>query len=153
MKPAVVIAGVAAAVAVAAGASTIQTAPLVLPTIPGATNPAVTQATIRTTICVRGYTTRIRPAQSVTETLKRKWLRASGYADQKLADYELDHFIALEIGGAASDPNNLWLEPKYNGQSQRADKVENSLHRQVCSGAISLQTAQVDMVAFKQLHG
>lgn len=153
MKPGAVIAAVAAAVAVSACASTLQKTPLVLPTITGATNPAVTQATIHTTICMPGYTATVRPPEQTTETLKRKMLKASGYTDQKLADYELDHFIALEVGGAAFDTANLWLEPKYDGQSQRADKIENSLRRQVCAGTISLQTAQVDLVAFKQLHG
>ena len=37
---------------------------------PGATNPAVTQATIHQTICVSGWTAKIRPPSSYTTALK-----------------------------------------------------------------------------------
>ena len=41
---------------------------------PGATNPAVTPATIHETIYVAGYTARIRPAEAYTERLKFRQL-------------------------------------------------------------------------------
>jgi hypothetical protein len=46
----------------------------------------------------------------------------------------------LELGGAANDPRNLWPEP--GGSPNPKDSVENSLHRLVCSGRISLARAQ-----------
>ncbi len=75
---------------------------------PGAMNPEVTQATIAWTICRRGYTRQIRPPRRYTSELKRRQLRASGYADQHMRDYEEDHLIPLELGGAPADPRNLW---------------------------------------------
>ena len=42
----------------------------------GALNPAVTQATIRTTICVSGWTATIRPPVSYTAPLKLAQMRA-----------------------------------------------------------------------------
>jgi hypothetical protein len=58
---------------------------------PGAIDPAVTQRNISRTICVRGYTERIRPPESITEPEKRASLRA--YGDRRpLHDYEYDHW-------------------------------------------------------------
>lgn len=60
---------------------------------PGALNPAVTQATIYSTICTRGYTRTIRPPERYTERLKRVLIREYGYHDRKLWHYELDHLL------------------------------------------------------------
>ncbi len=112
---------------------------------PGAINPAVTQKNIHKTICVVGYTATIRPSSSYTTALKIQQLH-HGYAvggDMKTSDYEEDHLISLELGGAPSDPKNLW--PEYYNSSLGArvkDKIENALHRLVCSGIIPLKTAQ-----------
>ena len=112
---------------------------------PGAINPAVTQSNIQSTICKSGYTATIRPSSSYTTALKISQLN-SGYSvagDKKTSDYEEDHLISLELGGAPSDPKNLW--PEYYNSSMGArikDKVENVLHKLVCSGAIKLKTAQ-----------
>ena len=43
---------------------------------PGVLNPDVTQATIRTTVCRRGWTRTVRPPVSYTNALKRRGLRA-----------------------------------------------------------------------------
>lgn len=60
---------------------------------PGATNPAVTQADIHSTICVRGYTRTIRPPERYTERLKRHQIRAYGYRDREIWHYEEDHLL------------------------------------------------------------
>src|SRR5664280_1012277 len=78
---------------------------------PGATNPAVTQATIGSTICRSGYTATIRPPASYTDALKRQQIAAYGYTDTSPRSYEEDHLISLELGGASSDQRNLWPEP------------------------------------------
>jgi hypothetical protein len=112
---------------------------------PGATNSAVTQADIRSTICRTGYTETLRPPSDYTTDLKRQQL-ASGYAyrgDTSTSDYEEDHLIPLELGGAASDARNLWPEPYAAAEGARVkDGLENKLHDLVCSGALSLRTAQ-----------
>jgi hypothetical protein len=111
---------------------------------PGATNPAVTQTTVQATICRAGWTATIRPAAAYTTRLKLQQL-AVGYAyrgDTNPADYEEDHLISLELGGAPSSVLNLWPEP-YTGTGARAkDRVENRLHALVCSGRLPLATAQ-----------
>jgi hypothetical protein len=115
---------------------------------PGATNPAVTQANIGSTICRHGYTKTIRPPEEITSKLKRSQLD-SGYTyhgDTSTRDYEEDHLISLEIGGAPSDPRNLWPEPYRAQEGARVkDHIENKLHALVCEGRISLATAQRDI--------
>jgi hypothetical protein len=116
---------------------------------PGATNPAVTQASIGTTICVSGWTATIRPLSSYTTALKRTQIVAYGYADANLADYEEDHLISLELGGAPRDPANLWPEPYTvslpDGTPVGArvkDRLENTLKRLVCARSMTLAKAQ-----------
>jgi hypothetical protein len=119
---------------------------------PGAANPDVTQANIATTICVSGWTATVRPPAAYTTALKIRQIVAYGYADRKTADYEEDHLISLEIGGAPRDPRNLWPEPYTVALPDRTsvgarvkDQVENYLHRQVCSGRMTLVAAQALM--------
>jgi hypothetical protein len=58
------------------------------------------------------------------------------------ANYEVDHLISLELGGS-NDISNLWPESRIitNGSLVK-DKLENSLHTQVCSGKMTIQSAQ-----------
>src|SRR5665213_874910 len=65
---------------------------------PGYLNPAVTQANIHSTICVSGYTTRIRSPTSYTSPLKISQLVRYGFVDRNVAHYEEDHLVSLEIG-------------------------------------------------------
>lgn len=115
---------------------------------PGSTNSAVTQDTIKQTICVSGYTATIRPSTSYTNNLKTQQIQAYGYSDTNLSDYEEDHFIPLEIGGSPDNAANLWPEP-YSGTygAKAKDKVENYLHTQICNGSITLMAAQQEMEA------
>lgn len=112
---------------------------------PGATNSRVTQATIHSTICVSGYTETIRPSESYTERLKYHQLD-SGYnvgGDTNARHYEEDHLIPLEVGGSAASVKNLWPEPRWTTwNAAEKDTLENTMHRLVCSGAISLARAQ-----------
>lgn len=114
---------------------------------PGALNPDVTQDTIDSTICVSGWTATVRPPTSYTNALKVKQIAAYGYSDTSTADYEEDHFIPLELGGAPRDPNNLWPEPHYGTDSSgetssTKDGVETKLKKAVCNGSVSLSDAQ-----------
>jgi hypothetical protein len=130
------------------GGDVITGAGVILPDrarTPGATNSSVTQGNIESTICVSGWTTTVRPPSSYTTALKQRQL-ASGYAyhgDTNTADYEEDHLISLELGGSPDSALNLWPEP-YNAAdgAHTKDQIENKLHTLVCSGALSLATAQ-----------
>ncbi len=112
---------------------------------PGAVNPSVTQSNIDATICVRGWTRTVRPLESYTDPLKRRQIETYGYSDRQLADYEEDHLIPLELGGAPSDPRNLWPEPHQLADgwgSYSKDRLENRLNELVCSGQLSLNAAR-----------
>jgi hypothetical protein len=112
---------------------------------PGALNPEVTPATIRTTINVRGWTQTARPPQAYTHALKRQQIREFGYADRHLGAYEEDHLVPLGLGGAPYDPRNLWPEPRATVDGWNADvkdELEAVLARQVCSGRVPLAEAQ-----------
>lgn len=112
---------------------------------PGAINPAVTQANIRSTICVVGWTATVRPPANYTNQLKYNQLH-SGYnldGDLNMKDYEEDHIVPLEVGGNPSSPLNLFPEPhniKYS--SYVKDQLENQIHLLVCSGKLSLKAGQ-----------
>ena len=50
----------------------------------------------------------------------------AAYGDTgSLGDYEYDHFVPLELGGATNDPRNLWPEPGASPNPK--DTVENDL--------------------------
>jgi len=107
---------------------------------PGATNPQVSQADISSTICKAGWTETVRPPESYTEALKRRQMAA--YGDRGwIGDYEENHLVPLELGGAPSDPRNLW--PEYGASPNPKDEVENAAREAVCSHRMSLTNAQV----------
>jgi hypothetical protein len=126
---------------------------------PGAVNPAVTQATISSTICRSGWTATVRPPERVTEPEKLASLRA--YGETGASRYEYDHLVPLELGGAVNDPRNLWPEPDYPVSQgfylNPKDKVESALKRLVCAGLLTLAEAQrqiaVNWVAAMRRYG
>jgi hypothetical protein len=74
---------------------------------PGALNPSVTQASVRRTICAAGWTSTVRPPVSVSEP--EKFASMAAYGDHRSAsNYEYDHLVPLELGGATNDRRNLW---------------------------------------------
>lgn len=111
---------------------------------PGALNPAVSQATIGRTICVSGWTATVRPPESITESEKAASLAAYGDGGG-LGEYEYDHLVPLELGGATNDPRNLWPEP--GSSPNLKDDVEFSLREQVCAGSLSLARAQREIAS------
>lgn len=110
----------------------------------GALNPAVSQATISSTICVRGWTATVRPPLSFTAPLKLADIRRRRYSDTNPAHYEYDHFVPLELGGSPTSPANLWAEPL--AQSKVKDRAENAGRAAVCSGQETLVQAQAVIV-------
>lgn len=113
---------------------------------PGAINPEVTQANIHQTICVKGWTKTIRPPVSYTDSLKSIQLQRYGQPQEPKL-YEEDHLIALELGGAPRNSDNLWPQ-LWNGPTgaHMKDREENELHTLVCSGAATLDSAQQTIV-------
>ena len=121
---------------------------------PGVTNPSVSQANIDQTICVRGWTSTVRPEESYTETLKRQQMDRYGQTGS-MSGYEEDHLVPLELGGSPADPRNLWPEPGASPTPK--DDVEYAANRAVCSGGMPLAQAQqeiaTDWVTFGESLG
>lgn len=110
---------------------------------PGVVDPRVTQENIQTTICRSGYSATVRPPTSYTEPLKLRQMVAYGYGGQSPAGFEEDHLASIELAGSPTDPANLWPEA-YDGPhgARVKDRLENELHRRVCTGELTLALAQ-----------
>lgn len=110
-------------------------------------DPACTPGAIITTattsmICTPGYS---RTVRNVPTSEKSQVYAEYGIYSHTTGQYEVDHHVSLELGGS-NDIANLWPEaasPKPGFHEK--DKVENYLHGQVCSGAISLKQAQIEI--------
>jgi hypothetical protein len=117
---------------------------------PGVVNPAVTQATIRATICKHGWTRTVRPPVSYTNALKLRQLAQYGLRGPPSA-FQEDHLISLELGGNPTDPRNLWPEPYPRAAA--VDQIENELNARVCAGSLTLAEAQRRESALKHASG
>jgi hypothetical protein len=117
---------------------------------PGVLNPDVTQANIKRTICVPGWTRTVRPPVEYTNALKLKQMRAYNELGSP-SDYQEDHLISLELGGNPTDPRNLWPEPYP--RAAKVDQIENDLNAKVCTGALTLADAQLQESTLKHRDG
>ena len=93
-------------------------------------------------ICKPGYAQSVR---NVPDSEKNQVYAEYGIKSHTPGQYEVDHLVSLELGGS-NDISNLWPElasPKPGFHEK--DKVENYLHDQVCSGAITLKQAQIEI--------
>jgi hypothetical protein len=117
---------------------------------PGVLNPAVTQATIRSTICRPGWTRTVRPRVGYTNPLKLRGLLQYHLRGPPSA-FQEDHLISLELGGSPADPRNLWPEPYPRAAA--VDRIENDLNRRVCTGSLSLVDAQRTESGLKHRYG
>jgi hypothetical protein len=122
---------------------------------PGAINPDVRQDNLDRTICSYGFTRSVRPPERVTHLEKEASLAA--YRDSgSLRDYEYDHLVPLELGGARNDPRNLWPEPGATPNPK--DELERRLRTMVCDRTLLLARAQAALAhdwaaAYKQYMG
>lgn len=126
--------------------------------------PGATRTTDKNEICNGGSTSLIRPPASYTTKLKEQQFTEYTYQGEfngkpvNTSDFEEDHLISLELGGAPKSPLNLWPEP-WNGNfgAHAKDKVENETHKLVCTGKMSVTDAQTkiakDWVALGREEG
>jgi hypothetical protein len=110
-------------------------------------NPQLTPGVVRTSnaaeICAASF--RTGPYRHTTSAIKKQVCKEYGLTDcPHEGKMEIDHLIPLELGGL-DDIKNLWpqLAPEYHWK----DKLENYLHKQVCSGKMNLSDAQHDISA------
>ncbi|HEY6029372.1 MAG TPA: hypothetical protein VIU44_02345, partial [Gaiellaceae bacterium] len=94
------------------------------------------------------WTRTVRPPSSYTGDLKLRQMREY-HARGSPSEFQEDHLISLELGGAPSDPRNLWPQPRP--WAAEVDRTENQLREEVCSGRLSLAEAQRRESALK--HG
>ena len=107
-----------------------------------ALNPAVTPATMNATICKPGWAATVRPPRAWAYRQKLALIKATG-AKQAPGRYVADHIVPISIGGAPHDPANLMLQTIAAGHKK--DRLENTLHRMVCKGTITLNVAQSEI--------
>src|SRR5579859_6758089 len=106
-------------------------------------------------ICRSGYASSVR---NVPTSEKDQVYAEYGIYHHAAGQYEVDHLVSLELGGSNSIAN-LWPEaasPKPGFHEK--DQVENYLHDQVCSGAVSLKQAQIEiatnwLAAYQKMGG
>jgi len=117
---------------------------------PGAINPNATQDNLDETVCLSGWASSVRPPSAYTGALKVAQIVEYGYADKDPRQYQEDHLVPLELGGAPRDRRNLWPEPNdialpdgtQIGSGEK-DDLEDALHQQVCDGSMPLAEAQL----------
>jgi hypothetical protein len=112
-----------------------------------ALNPVVKQETIGKTICVPGYAMGVRPATRYTKGVKKMYFQRAQLNPRLAQAYELDHIIPLTLGGHPRNLDNLALQIREgeNGAT-RKDRIEEKLQCLVCSGQVTLATAQRDIL-------
>ncbi len=106
---------------------------------PGATFSHLTEKEL----CVPGYTSTVRNVpDKVARQVFVNYGIESQYLTKQRANYEVDHFISLELGGS-NDVSNLWPQPydPLPGARQK-DVVETNLHHRVCNHELTLSQAQ-----------
>ncbi|MGA2820537.1 MAG: hypothetical protein ABSF61_07775 [Anaerolineales bacterium] len=93
-------------------------------------------------VCTPGYSSSVR---NVPASEKDQVYGEYGIVSPASGQYEVDHFVSLELGGS-NDISNLWPEaadPKPGFHEK--DQVENYLHDQVCYGTMTLTQAQEEI--------
>ena len=102
--------------------------------------PGVTFHVSVATICRSGYSTSVR---DVPESEKSQVYAEYGITHRTTGQYEIDHLISLELGGSNAI-GNLWpeLNDHPHGYLNSKDILENRLHALLCTGKVSLRSAQ-----------
>lgn len=101
--------------------------------------PGVATELTKEQVCSRAWG---KDERKVTEQMKRKTYSDYGILSHKPGEFEIDHLISRELGGA-DDAQNLWpeaAEPRPGFHEK--DHLENFLHHMLCTGLITLPQAQ-----------
>ena len=111
-------------------------------------------------ICAPGFTTKT--IRNVPESEKHAVELEYGLAPKRYGrTLEIDHIVSLELGGS-NDIANLFPQmatlPNHRPGFKVKDKLENEVHDAVCSGQLSLRSAQQQIASnwkllYKKLFG
>lgn len=102
-------------------------------------NPQLTPGKTRVVTLEELCTTSTKLVRHTTSRTKRFICKEYQVENCPGSDWEIDHLIPLELGGA-DDKSNLWPQPI--AEAHEKDKVENKLHKEVCTKEIDIATAQ-----------
>ncbi len=107
-----------------------------------ACSPGAVMTTDVQKICTVGYTKTVRDVSTAT---KKKVFAEYDIPYSQHSNYEVDHIISLELGGS-NDISNLFPESySIKNNARVKDVFENSLHKQVCSGSMTIAEAQKEI--------
>jgi hypothetical protein len=102
--------------------------------------PGATVVVDKDALCTPGYA---RGVRYVPSDVHRAVFRAYSLVGLRTHDYEIDHLMALSLGGS-NDPANLWPQSRrtrpWNAGTK--DALEVRLHELVCWGGYDLHSAQ-----------
>jgi len=107
---------------------------------------ALTPGTVRTTdladICSHGT----KELRYWSRERDDRILREYGLPAGHHRDWEIDHLIPLDVGGA-DDDRNLWAEPRqsivpYDVSAEKKDHIEWAAHDAVCEGRADIVAVQ-----------
>lgn len=103
-------------------------------------NPKLTPGAIRTTDTKQICSTTTKQFRHTSEAVKKAVCREYHVSPCPVeGKMEIDHLVPLELGGADVQ-QNLWVQ--FAPDFREKDKLENSLHRQVCAGKLLIVYAQ-----------
>ena len=90
-------------------------------------------------VCTPGHS---KTVCDVPASVRDEAYASYGIQSHTPGQYEVDHFVSLELGGS-NDISNPWPEAASPtpGFHEKV-RVENHLHDQMCSGQMTLQEAQ-----------
>ena len=104
----------------------------------------VTQGTLRSTICKRGWSESVRPPYEWSHAHKQRLMRERGIPASEFGAWTLDHIQPIEDGGSPADPRNLQLQTKAAALAKDLD--ENRIHWNICNGRSTLAEGQAEML-------
>ncbi|MGB6875333.1 MAG: hypothetical protein WBD87_04805 [Candidatus Acidiferrales bacterium] len=119
--------------------STVHTAALPNPIL----TPGSTHAVSLASICSSEHDEVV---SKVPDAVRQQVFREYGIAGAPPGGYEIDYLVTPGLGGS-DNIRNLWPEPHNQTiwNSYVKDQLEDHLHYLVCSGQVSLATAQHDI--------
>jgi len=100
---------------------------------------AVFASATKSKVCTSGYSSTVR---NVPQSEKDQVYAEYNITYHTTGQYEVDHFISLELGGS-NDIANLWPEAASPTPGfHEKDQIENYLHTKLCANVLSLPEAQ-----------